>query len=79
MNGGPLFQTGSKPTSLRPIWKPGIAAIIGTEGAAIRQSLATYDADFQMSLRTELAKGARELGSNPADYDLADESIVARR
>jgi len=42
--------------------------------AAIRQSLAIYDDDFQMSHRTELAKGARELGSNPADYDLADES-----
>jgi hypothetical protein len=40
--------------------------------AAIRTSIATYDDDFQNSFRTELAKGVTELGSNPADYDLAD-------
>jgi hypothetical protein len=38
---------------------------------AIRASIATYDEDFQTSLRTELAKGIREIGSNPEDYDLA--------
>ncbi|WP_445216104.1 GSU2403 family nucleotidyltransferase fold protein [Bradyrhizobium sp. Pa8] len=37
----------------------------------IRASIATYDEDFQTSLRTELAKGIREIGSNPEDYDLA--------
>jgi len=40
--------------------------------AAIRTSIATYDHDFQHSFRTELARGVTELGSNPADYDLAD-------
>jgi hypothetical protein len=40
--------------------------------AAIRKSTATYDDDFQISLRTELAKGVTELGSDPLDYDLAD-------
>jgi hypothetical protein len=40
--------------------------------AAIRTSIATYDDDFQNSFRTELAKGVTELGSDPADYDLAD-------
>jgi hypothetical protein len=40
--------------------------------AAIRKSTATYDDDFQMSLRDELAKGVTELGSDPADYALAD-------
>ena len=40
--------------------------------AAIRKSTATYDDDFQTSLRTELAKGVTELGSNPIDYNLAD-------
>jgi hypothetical protein len=39
---------------------------------AIRTSIATYDDDFQNSFRTELAKGVTELGSDPADYDLAD-------
>ena len=38
---------------------------------AIRASIATYDEDFQTSLRTELTKGIREIGSNPEDYDLA--------
>jgi hypothetical protein len=40
--------------------------------AAIRTSIASYDDDFQSSFRTELTKGVTELGSNPADYDLAD-------
>ena len=40
--------------------------------AAIRASIATYDDDFQNSLRSELAKGVTELGLKPADYDLAD-------
>src|SRR5258708_8661107 len=40
--------------------------------AAIRTSIATYDDDFQSSFRTELTTGVTELGSNPADYDLAD-------
>jgi hypothetical protein len=41
--------------------------------AAIRTSIATYDGAFKNSFRTELAKGVTELGSDPADYDLADE------
>ena len=45
--------------------------------AAIRTSIATYDDDFQNSLRTELAKGVTELGSNPANYDLADKPTEA--
>ena len=45
--------------------------------AAIRTSIATYDDDFQSSLRTELAKGVTELGSNPAKYDLADKPSEA--
>jgi hypothetical protein len=40
--------------------------------AAIRKSIATYDDDFQTSLRTELAKGMTKLGSDSVDYDLAD-------
>jgi hypothetical protein len=40
--------------------------------AAIRTSIATYDDDFQTSLRTELAKGVTELGFNPVDYDLVE-------
>ena len=40
--------------------------------AEIRKSIATYDDEFQTSLRTELAKGVTELGSDPVDYDLAD-------
>jgi hypothetical protein len=40
--------------------------------AAIRKSIATYDDNFQISLRTELARGVTELGSDPLDYDLAD-------
>jgi hypothetical protein len=40
--------------------------------AAIRKSTTTYDDDFQASLRTELAKGVTELGSDPLDYELAD-------
>jgi hypothetical protein len=40
--------------------------------AAVRTSIATYDDDFQNSFRTELTRGVTELGSNPADYDLAD-------
>jgi hypothetical protein len=43
-----------------------------TARAAIRKSTATYDDDFQISLRTELVKGATELGSDPLDYELAD-------
>jgi hypothetical protein len=39
--------------------------------AAIRTSLAAYDEDFQNTFRTKLAKGVAELGSKPADYDLA--------
>jgi hypothetical protein len=42
--------------------------------AAIRTSIATYDDDFQNSFRAELTKGVTELGSNPADYDLADKT-----
>jgi hypothetical protein len=38
--------------------------------AEIRKSIATYDDEFQDSLRTELAKGVTELGSDPVDYDL---------
>nr|WP_312002357.1 GSU2403 family nucleotidyltransferase fold protein [Bradyrhizobium hereditatis] len=41
--------------------------------AAIRQSIATYDDDFQASLQTELSRGLIELGSNPLDYELAEE------
>jgi hypothetical protein len=40
--------------------------------AEIRTSIATYDDDFQSSIRADLAKGIAELGSDPADYDLAD-------
>ncbi|MFQ3459624.1 GSU2403 family nucleotidyltransferase fold protein [Bradyrhizobium sp. UFLA01-814] len=43
--------------------------------AAIRTSIATYDDDFQSSLRTELAKGVTELGSDPAGYDLSDKLV----
>jgi hypothetical protein len=42
--------------------------------AAIRQSILTYDNDFQVFLRTELSKGITELSSDPADYGLADKS-----
>ena len=42
--------------------------------AAISQSLATYDDEFQTSLRADLSKGVTELGSNPANYGLAEES-----
>ncbi len=45
--------------------------------AAIRTSIVTYDYGFQHSFRTELAKGVTELGSNPADYDLADKPTDA--
>jgi len=41
--------------------------------AAIRTSIATYDEDFQASLRTELAKGITEIGSGSEDYDLAQQ------
>ena len=40
--------------------------------AAIRASAATYDDDFQNSVRAELARGITELGFRPADYDFAD-------
>ena len=40
--------------------------------AAMRKSIATYDGDFQTSLRAELAKGVTELGFNPVDYDLVE-------
>jgi hypothetical protein len=39
--------------------------------AAIRQSIATYDDGFQTSLQAELSKGMTELGSDPANYELA--------
>jgi hypothetical protein len=42
---------------------------------AIRKSIATYDDDFQNSLRSELAKGVTELGSDPADYGLNKKPI----
>ncbi|MCC8937072.1 hypothetical protein H8A99_11395 [Bradyrhizobium sp. Arg68] len=42
--------------------------------AAMRTSIATYDDDFQSSLRIELAKGVTEIGSDPEDYDLAQQS-----
>ena len=42
--------------------------------AAISQSLATYDDEFQTSLRADLSKGVTELGSNPANYELAEKS-----
>jgi hypothetical protein len=42
--------------------------------AAIRQSIAIYDDDFQTSLRADLSKGVAELGSDPANYELAEES-----
>lgn len=42
--------------------------------AAIRQSIATYDDDFQTSLRANLSKGVTELGSDPASYQLAEAS-----
>ncbi|NEU97902.1 GSU2403 family nucleotidyltransferase fold protein, partial [Bradyrhizobium uaiense] len=45
--------------------------------AAIRTSIATYDDDFQSSLRTELAKGVTELGSDLAGYDLSDKLAEA--
>jgi len=45
--------------------------------AAIRASIATYDDDFQNSLRAELARGVTELGFKPADYDLADKPTDA--
>jgi hypothetical protein len=45
--------------------------------AAIRTSIATYDDEFQSSLRAELTRGITELGSNPADYDLAGTSSGA--
>ncbi|NEV02236.1 GSU2403 family nucleotidyltransferase fold protein, partial [Bradyrhizobium uaiense] len=45
--------------------------------AAIRTSIATYDDDLQSSLRTELAKGVTELGSDPAGYDLSDKLATA--
>jgi hypothetical protein len=45
--------------------------------AAIRTSIATYDDDFQILFRTELAKGVTELGSNPADYELVGKSADA--
>jgi len=41
---------------------------------AIRQSIATYDVEFQASLRADLAKGVAELGSSPANYELAEEA-----
>jgi hypothetical protein len=40
---------------------------------AIRQSIANYDDNFQTSLRAELSKGVTELGSDPANYELAEE------
>jgi hypothetical protein len=39
---------------------------------AIRQSIATYDDDFQTLLRANLSKGMNELGSDPASYELAE-------
>jgi hypothetical protein len=40
---------------------------------AIRKSIGSYDDEFQVLLRNELAKGVTELGENPADYELVDE------
>ncbi|WP_316394739.1 GSU2403 family nucleotidyltransferase fold protein [Bradyrhizobium sp. 33ap4] len=45
--------------------------------AAIRTSNATYDDSFQTLLRTELGKGVSELGSDRAEYDLAEKSTDA--
>ncbi len=42
--------------------------------AAIRQSVATYEDDFQTSLRADLSKGVTELGLDPANYELAEKS-----
>jgi hypothetical protein len=40
---------------------------------AIRKSVGSYDDEFQVMLRKELAKGVSELGEDPADYELVDE------
>jgi hypothetical protein len=40
---------------------------------AIRKSIGSYDDEFQVLLRKELAKGVTELGEDPADYELTDE------
>jgi hypothetical protein len=40
---------------------------------AFRNSLASYDDEFQAALRKELAKGVTELGAAPVAYEL-DES-----
>jgi hypothetical protein len=40
---------------------------------AIRKSVASYEDEFQVLLRKELAKGVTELGEKPADYELEDE------
>ena len=39
--------------------------------AAIRQSVATYDDDFQKTLKADLSKGMTELGSDPVNYEFA--------
>jgi hypothetical protein len=39
---------------------------------AISQSIATYEDDFQTSLRADLSKGVTEFGSDPAKYELAE-------
>ncbi|MEI9923538.1 MAG: GSU2403 family nucleotidyltransferase fold protein [Bradyrhizobium sp.] len=39
---------------------------------AIRKSIESYNNEFQLLLRKELAKGVTELGEDPADYELAE-------
>jgi hypothetical protein len=49
-----------------------VATFMDAWNATICTGIATYDDNCQGSFRTDLAKDITELGSNPADYELAD-------
>lgn len=43
---------------------------------ALRQSVESYDPEFQTMLRQELAKGVLEFDEHPADYELAEKPVM---